>query len=129
MHGRALCDALGIRRGTLWSRYLQLVVAFGMTTVSHWVGALMMNGRLGEEAGFFMLQPVAIAVEDGVLVVGNRLGFKGGWGWRLMGYLWTSSWLVWSGWRWFDSIEPAVAASWDNKSPNVAKMVVQMFAT
>lgn len=102
-HGRTLYDRLGIPRGTLRSRYAQLGVAFAMTTVSHQIGGLMMSGRFENEFGFFMLQPVAIAVEDGVLAVGKRLGFKGGWGWRLVGYAWVSSWLVWSGWRWYDA--------------------------
>ncbi len=45
MHGRALCEALGIPRGTLRSRYLRLSVAFAMTTVSHWVGGCVDEER------------------------------------------------------------------------------------
>jgi len=127
VHGRALCDDLEIPRGTLRSRYVQLGVAFAMTTVSHWVGALMMSGKLGEEAGFFMLQPVAIAVEDGVIAVGRRWKIKGGWGWRLVGYVWVWSWVVWSGWRWLDAMDLAVMENAENSRPNVAKRVVQMF--
>ena len=129
MHGRALCDTLGIPRGTLRSRYLQLAVAFAMMTVSHWVGALMMSGRFEGELGFFMLQPVAIAVEDGVVAVGAKLGVKGGWGWRLVGYVWVWSWVVWSGWRWFDTMDFVDTAMWEKLRPNVAKRVVHMFTT
>ena len=129
VHGRALCDGLGIPRGTLRSGYVQLGVAFAMTTVSHWAGALMMSGRLHGEFRFFMAQPVAIAVEDGVLAVGKTLGVKGSWQWRLVGYFWVSSWLVWSGWRWFDAMNLADTWMWDVLRPHVAKRVVQRFAT
>ena len=127
MHGRALCGALGVPRGTLRSRYLQLGVAFAMTTVSHGVGALMMSGRFEGEFGFFMWQPVAIAVEDGVLAVGKRVGVRGGWGWRLVGYVWVWSWVVWSGWRWFDAMDLVDTAMWEMWRPNFAKRVVRIF--
>lgn len=89
----------------------------------------MMSGRLHGEFGFFMMQPVGIAVEDGLLAVGRRMGFKGGWGWRLVGYLWVLGWLVWSGWRWFDAMELTDTFMWDALRPNVAERVVQRFVT
>lgn len=52
--------------------------------------------RKGLGAGiFFLLQPLGIGIEGLVWSLGKRLGIQGnGIGWRLLGYIWTFSWLL-----------------------------------
>ena len=58
--------------------------------------------------------------------MGKWLGVNGGWGWRLVGYVWVWSWIVWSGWRWFDAMDLADTAMWESWRPNFGKRIVQI---
>lgn len=87
----------------------------------------MMSGMLHGEFGFIMMQPVAIMLEDGILAVGKRLGIKMNWAWRVLGYVWVASFIVWSGWQWFDAMELEDTWMWHALRPNLAKKAVERF--
>ncbi|KAI0172543.1 membrane bound O-acyl transferase family-domain-containing protein [Hypoxylon sp. FL1284] len=62
--GVRLARFLGLRKGTLASRYLQLYVAFFLSFAVHWWQSYVaVRGDRGELA-FFMAQPVVITIED-----------------------------------------------------------------
>ncbi|ETI22461.1 hypothetical protein G647_06536 [Cladophialophora carrionii CBS 160.54] len=67
-----------IRKGTLASRYLQLYNAFVVSALIHHIGAL--NCPYSElpwcQFYFFMIQPVAITVEDFAIYMGKKAGLK-----------------------------------------------------
>ncbi|KIW04039.1 uncharacterized protein PV09_04861 [Verruconis gallopava] len=90
--------ALGFRKGTLPSRYMQLYLSFGISCILHQFQMFNVTRRDMGEFNFFMSQAVAITIEDFVR-----------WAWRklhgsspsrrfdlLMGYAWTFTWFSFS---------------------------------
>jgi hypothetical protein len=69
---------LRIRKGTLVSRYLQLYNAFFVSAVIHHIGALNCpySTLAWYQFYFFMIQPVAITVEDFAIYLGKKAGLK-----------------------------------------------------
>ncbi|KAI4262040.1 MAG: hypothetical protein L6R42_002776 [Xanthoria sp. 1 TBL-2021] len=128
VYGQAVCRRLGLARGSRRSGYIQLVVAFAMTTLSHGFGAVMIR-EYNAEMGFLMLQPVGIMVEDGVLAVGRKIGVEKGWGWRLLGYVWVAGWFTWSGWQYYDARSEMFytrsESSWNAMRPNLLEWMLR----
>ncbi|EXJ86025.1 hypothetical protein A1O1_06394 [Capronia coronata CBS 617.96] len=81
---------LRIKKGTLASRYLQLYAAFFVSALIHHVGSLNMPycSMVWYQFLFFMMQPVAITVEDVVIIVANKVGLRESWITRIVGYAW-----------------------------------------
>jgi hypothetical protein len=75
-----LTKYIPIRHGTLVSRYTQLYLAFITTTAIHHIGAMNMptssNANNLSQVAFFMLQPVAITLEDFVVYLAKKAGVK-----------------------------------------------------
>jgi hypothetical protein len=69
---------LSVRKGTLVSRYLQLYNAFFVSAVIHHIGALNCpySALAWYQFYFFMIQPVAITVEDFAIYLGKKAGLK-----------------------------------------------------
>ncbi|KAK7018260.1 putative acetyltransferase [Favolaschia claudopus] len=95
-HGKFLARTLGLRKGTNASAYTQLYIAFLLSALLHVVSDYMMHRSFAASGSlkFFLLQPLAITVEDFVLFVGRKLGL------RMLGYVWVTGWFVctYSGW-------------------------------
>lgn len=73
------------------SKYLQLFVGFTISGLVH-AGASMLIHRSFEDDGAlscFIGQAVIIMVEDHVIEIGKRVGFKDSRFWRLVGFFWT----------------------------------------
>ncbi|KAI5867629.1 membrane bound O-acyl transferase family-domain-containing protein [Durotheca rogersii] len=93
--GIRLARGLGLRKGTLGSRYVQLYVAFLLSLAVHWWQAFAVARRGGDELAFFATQPLVITVEDGARWAWGRAVPPGRRGPRLRrleraaGYAWT----------------------------------------
>jgi hypothetical protein len=74
----ALIKALGIRKGGFASRYIHLYGSFIISALVHHIGSLNATYIPGvrNQFLFFMMQPVAITVEDGMKALGKRLGVR-----------------------------------------------------
>ncbi|KAF9077118.1 membrane bound O-acyl transferase family-domain-containing protein [Rhodocollybia butyracea] len=96
-HGKFLSRrVLGLATGTNLSAYVQLYTAFLISGIIHYAADyVVLRNWQGGALKFFMAQAVAITVEDGVITLGRRVGFKGtGVAWRLLGYAWVWSWFA-----------------------------------
>jgi hypothetical protein len=91
-----LARALDLQKGTKASAYVQLYSAFFLSAVLHVVSDYKMHRSLAQSGSllFFALQPIAITLEDFVLFVARRVGFKPAVWWKLMGYTWVSAWFL-----------------------------------
>jgi hypothetical protein len=97
---RRLCSAPGIflardvmhlRKGSFASKYLQLFVGFGISGVAHAGASMLIHRSLEDDGAFavFIGQAVIIMIEDHIIGLGKRLGFKDSVFWRLVGFVWT----------------------------------------
>jgi len=65
---------LGVPRGTNWSSYIQLYVAFLLSGLFHFAGDFMFERRMVYRSfKFFLLQAVAITFEDFAIYIAKRL--------------------------------------------------------
>ncbi|KAJ5047056.1 uncharacterized protein L3040_002900 [Drepanopeziza brunnea f. sp. 'multigermtubi'] len=76
--GRITKEACGLRKGTFGSRYSQIWIGFAMSALIHHAGATVSMFADGGywQAMFFMVQPVGIMFEDGIIEAGKRFGLK-----------------------------------------------------
>ena len=74
----SLTRLLRIRKGTLTSRYFQLYNAFFVSAVIHHVGSLNcpFSAMVWYQFYFFMIQPVAIMVEDFAIYLGKKADLR-----------------------------------------------------
>ncbi|KAA1468428.1 hypothetical protein DENSPDRAFT_927349 [Dentipellis sp. KUC8613] len=113
--GRLLAKTLGFQRGTSGSSYTQLYTAFLLSGLLHTGGDYMASGSasrflqsfattplLAHSLTFFLAQALAITLEDGVIALGRRVGFKESRRTRALGYAWTFAWFAWSTAFWAD---------------------------
>ncbi|KAF2772447.1 hypothetical protein EJ03DRAFT_204302 [Teratosphaeria nubilosa] len=95
---QCIAKALGLKKGSLASKYFQLYTCFLFSGLVHlWLSYVATRKSNGEML-FFMLQPMAISVEDFVIwcygvVVGTG---KANRSWRVLGYVWVLAWFSWS---------------------------------
>lgn len=70
--------SLGIKKGTGISRYLQLYNAFFVSAMVHHIGALNCpySTMARYQFYFFMIQPVAISLEDLAIFLGKKAGLR-----------------------------------------------------
>jgi Membrane bound O-acyl transferase family len=68
----------GVKKGTLTSRYLQLYNAFLVSALIHHIGSLNIpyTPAVQYQFLFFMMQPVAITIEDFAIYLGRKAGLK-----------------------------------------------------
>lgn len=84
-------DVLHLRKGSFASKYLQLLVGFGISGVVHAGASMLIHRSLEDDGAFavFIGQAVIIMIEDHIIGLGKRLGFKDSVFWRLLGFVWT----------------------------------------
>jgi len=84
-------DVLGLRKGTFASKYIQLYVGFLVSAIAHGGAAVLMSGEWVDDGSlaYFLGQATIIMVEDHVIDLGKRMGFKDSVAWRLVGSVWT----------------------------------------
>ncbi|KAJ7139583.1 membrane bound O-acyl transferase family-domain-containing protein [Mycena epipterygia] len=94
VHGKYLAHrVLRLPPGGKPSAYVQLFTAFALSALVHYGSeTLALRHWRGGALTFFMLQPCAIMVEDLLIFLARRAGFKGGVGARVVGYAWTWAW-------------------------------------
>ncbi|KAJ7206751.1 membrane bound O-acyl transferase family-domain-containing protein [Mycena pura] len=95
-HGRFVAHRmLRLARGSAASAYMQLYAAFFVSGVAHYLPEYMALRHWGGGAlRFFVLQAVAITLEDGVQAASRRLGMAASWKWKAVGYFWVWSWFA-----------------------------------
>ncbi|KAK7017724.1 membrane bound O-acyl transferase family-domain-containing protein [Favolaschia claudopus] len=136
-HGKFLARTLGLRKGTNASAYTQLYTAFLLSALLHVLSDYMVHRSLAPWASgslrFFLLQPLAITVEDFVLFVGRKMGLGregkrdirllGGWisMVRVLGYVWVTGWFVCTYSRWWS---PMIRGGMVEKTLNLKWSVV-----
>ncbi|KAF9033406.1 hypothetical protein BDZ89DRAFT_1062878, partial [Hymenopellis radicata] len=87
-HGKFVSRrVLHLQPGTNASSYVQLYVAFFLSGVIHSVCEPMRR-----DFHFFLLQAVAITLEDGIIAIGKKLGVRQGRAIHILGYLWVATW-------------------------------------
>lgn len=104
-------------RGTNRSSYAQLYIAFFLSGVIHFAGDFMANQRVVYHSfKFFLLQALAITVEDFIVYIGKHVLFRRGIklnpgradeNWadavaRVMGYCWVTLWFCYTLPEWRD---------------------------
>jgi hypothetical protein len=84
-------DVLHLERGSFVSKYLQLFVGFGISAIVHGCSAMLVHRSLEDDAAFtfFLGQAVIIFIEDHLIDLGKKLGFKHSAFWRIIGFVWT----------------------------------------
>lgn len=104
-HGKFVARrVLHFKAGTNASAYAQLYTAFFLSGAMHCTGEHII-GLPWANSGcmrFFLLQALAITVEDGVTAVGRRLGIQSGQRFRVLGYAWVVAWFYCTLAMWFD---------------------------
>jgi uncharacterized membrane protein YhhN len=91
-----ITDSLGLRSGTLQSTCAKLFLSFFLSASVHYTGGIFAARQELGEFKFFLLQAVAITIEDGFLWLSKTMGWKGGvWG-SVLGYLWFISLMTWT---------------------------------
>jgi hypothetical protein len=108
-----LHDVLGIKRGTYLSNYGKVFGAFFVAYALHGYCSNMAGSSHVGDWNYFMSQALAIWVEETVLKLATILGFRqilGDGLARVVGYLWTGAFVVYSFMLWTDWA--AVAGMW-----------------
>jgi hypothetical protein len=84
-------DVLRLPKGSFASKYLQLFVGFGISGIVHGCAVMFVHRSLNDNAAiaYFVGQAAIIMVEDHVIDLGKRLGFKDSALWRFVGFAWT----------------------------------------
>ncbi|KAJ7937069.1 membrane bound O-acyl transferase family-domain-containing protein [Mycena leptocephala] len=95
-HGKFVAHrVLRLKPGSKASAYTQLYVAFFISGIMHYLPEYMALRHWGGRALiFFLLQAVAITVEECVQGLGRRLGLAASWRWKAVGYFWVWSWFA-----------------------------------
>ncbi|KAH7403907.1 membrane bound O-acyl transferase family-domain-containing protein [Cadophora sp. MPI-SDFR-AT-0126] len=96
--GRITKSICGFRTGSFASRYSQIWVGFAVSAAIHHAGAIV---GMFEDDGwlqslYFLVQPVGIMFEDGVMGIARRFGIRASRWTKLLGHLWVIGWFSWS---------------------------------
>jgi hypothetical protein len=84
-------DVLRLRKGSFASKYLQLFLSFAISGLIHGGASMLYHGSLNDDGAMkvFLAQTLVIFLEDHLISVGKRIGFKDSLLWRLLGFVWT----------------------------------------
>ena len=98
-----LANLLHLPRGTL-ATYFKLFMAFFLSGLIHATGdyILFQNFSEGTSVRFFLLQAAGITLEDAVIALGSRLGYKESNAFKLIGFAWVFAWFTFSMPIWLD---------------------------
>lgn len=99
-------DILHLRKGSFASKYLQLVIGFGVSGIVHGIASMLCHRSLNDDGGikFFIGQAIIIFVEDHLIKFGKYIGFVDSVPWRLVGFFWTVVVIGVSIENWLDSL-------------------------
>lgn len=101
--GKYSARTLGCAPGSWLSSHVQLLVGFVVSGVAHLPGDAMVHPRwAGASFWFFPAQAAAITFEDAVIAQGAARGLRDTRWTRIIGYVWTAAWLVYTA-SWFTS--------------------------
>ncbi|USP80666.1 uncharacterized protein yc1106_07940 [Curvularia clavata] len=98
-------DFLKLRKGSFGSKYVQLFGAFGISALIHSGGSWLLDRSFDDDVGsmkFFLGQAAVILVEDHIIALGKKMGFRDSVGWRLLGFVWTLLMVGWGTEGYFD---------------------------
>ncbi|KAK7062307.1 membrane bound O-acyl transferase family-domain-containing protein [Favolaschia claudopus] len=95
-HGKFLAHrVMGFKPGSTASAYTQLYVAFFISGIMHYLPEYMALRHWGGGAlVFFLLQAVAITLEECVLAAGHWFGLTPSRRWKIVGYFWVWTWFA-----------------------------------
>ncbi|EMD64284.1 hypothetical protein COCSADRAFT_89894 [Bipolaris sorokiniana ND90Pr] len=95
-------DVFGFPKGSFGSRYVQLFVTFTNSAIIHSAAAMLVNQAWSDDGGsvFFMSQAVIILVEDHLIALGKKMGFRDNLMWRMVGLVWTVIMIGWPAEYW-----------------------------
>jgi hypothetical protein len=84
-------DVLQLRKGSFASKYLQLFSGFFVSAIVHGCAVMLVQRSFEDDGAFvcYVGQAVIIFLEDHIIDVGKKLGFKDSAAWRLVGFAWT----------------------------------------
>jgi len=87
-------DVLHLRKGTFASKYVQLFCGFLVSACIHAFASIAFYGELrtNGEFSYFLGQGLAIMIEDHVIALGRKLGFRDHSAWKVVGYVWVFLW-------------------------------------
>lgn len=89
-----------IKQGTLASRYLQLYLAFIASALIHHLGVLNVTSSTPQNDMnsliFFLIQPLAITLEDFAVYLGKKAGVKSSWKTKILRTICTLAWFSYS---------------------------------
>lgn len=80
-------DLLHLLKGSFASKYAQLFVSFFIGGVLHSIASLLVCGNDDGKFGFFIMQFVAIFIEDHVIDFAKCIEAGENRAWRVLGYL------------------------------------------
>jgi hypothetical protein len=86
----------------LQSTYAKLFLSFFLSPSVHYTGGIFAARQELGEFKFFLLQAVAITIEDGFLWLWKTMGWNGGVRGRVLGYVWSISFMTWTARGWVD---------------------------
>jgi hypothetical protein len=94
--GKHTAQTLGFKRGSAGSACTQICIAFLISGLIHAAGDIHMGKQYwGLSLGFFLLQALAILLEDAVIGLAARAGlFSSSFLVRLIGYGWVFMWFT-----------------------------------
>ncbi|KAJ3496840.1 hypothetical protein NLJ89_g10429 [Agrocybe chaxingu] len=107
-HADFFAKALNLPAKSKLTTYFKLFAVFAISACMHHladVGILHSWTKSGA-IEFFLLQAVGIMVEDGMLALARRAGFKASLFTRILGYGWVLAWFGFCMPRWIDPIVP-----------------------
>ncbi|XTI89609.1 hypothetical protein V2W45_1241162 [Cenococcum geophilum] len=81
-------DLLHLLEGSFASKYAQLFVSFFIGGMLHSFASLLVCGNDDGKFSFFIIQFVAIFIEDHVIDFAKCIEAKENRAWRVLGYLW-----------------------------------------
>ncbi|KAF8971274.1 membrane bound O-acyl transferase family-domain-containing protein [Flammula alnicola] len=107
-HADFLAKAIGLPLKSKFTTYFKLFAVFFMSGLIHPVGdyVIMHNWVMPHALQCFLLQAVAITLEDGILALARRAGLPSSWFTRIIGYLWVILWFAFSIPFWMDPEVP-----------------------
>ncbi|KAH7556534.1 hypothetical protein J3E72DRAFT_383847 [Bipolaris maydis] len=95
-------DVFGFPKGSFGSRFVQLFVTFANSAIIHSGAAMLVNKAWSDDGGFvfFISQAVIILVEDHLITLGKKMGFRDNWMWRMVGLVWVVIMVGWTAEYW-----------------------------
>ncbi|KAI0313951.1 membrane bound O-acyl transferase family-domain-containing protein [Amylostereum chailletii] len=126
--GKRIAQSFGLKQGTLLSSHIQLYTAFILSGLINSFGDAMVGWEFtGTSMPFFLIQAVAITVEDVVIALGRKLGVEPSRLTKALGYAWVFAWGSYTFSLWRDT---SVEVGWDWSAEwrlSPSRWLLQMF--